>query len=240
MKVIANRFKIIFPKIIGVEQAGFIAGRNITDNVIIAQEVIHSMKSSSKRKWMTIKIDLEKAYDRVRWDFIKASLQAAGPPISHLFFADDLVIFSKVDMKHSRLIRNILGRFCDFSGHKVNARKTNIFFAKGLDETVVDSISSLFGFQKVQNLGHYLGIPLFHQRVTNGRITLAQSVLMAIPDYFMQSMMIPRSICDEIESLVKQFIWGSSEHKRKMSLVGWDSICQPKCCGGLSLWKLLD
>ncbi|KAH1064537.1 hypothetical protein J1N35_029524 [Gossypium stocksii] len=114
MKVIANCFRIIFPKIIGLEQAGFIAGRNITDNVIIAQEVIHSMMSSSKRKWMTIKIDLEKAYDRVRWDFIKASLQAAG-----------------------------------------------------VDTMVVDSISSLFGFQKVQNLGHYLGDPLFHKRVTN-------------------------------------------------------------------------
>ncbi|KAA3485397.1 Retrovirus-related Pol polyprotein LINE-1 [Gossypium australe] len=66
MKVITNRFKTIFPKIIGPEQAGFIAMRNIIDNVIIAQEVIHSMKSSLKRKWMTIKIDLEKAYDRFK------------------------------------------------------------------------------------------------------------------------------------------------------------------------------
>ncbi|KAA3475427.1 Retrovirus-related Pol polyprotein LINE-1 [Gossypium australe] len=150
------------------------------------------------------------------------------PPISHLFFADDLAIFSKADMKHSRLIRNILGRFCDFSWHKINVRKTNIFSAKGLDVIVADSNISLFGFQKVQNLGHYLSVPLFHLRMTNGtmhfvvkkvrrklqswdakrlsivgRITLAQSILMSIPRYFMQSMMITRSICDEIESLVK-------------------------------------
>ncbi|KAH1064536.1 hypothetical protein J1N35_029523 [Gossypium stocksii] len=56
----------------------------------------------------------------------------------------------------------------------------------------------------------------------------------------MQSMMIPRKVFDEIESLVKQFIWGSSEYKKKMSLVGWDSICQPKCCGGLGFQKLRD
>lgn len=43
MKVIASRFKFIFPKIIAQEQAGFIAGRKTIDNVIITQEVIHSI-----------------------------------------------------------------------------------------------------------------------------------------------------------------------------------------------------
>lgn len=73
-----------------------------------------------------------------------------------------------------------------------------------------------------------------------GRITLAQSVFLAIPSYFMQSMMISRKTRDEIESLVKQFIWGSSERTKNMSLVGWDSICQPKMCGGLGMRKLRD
>ncbi|KAA3484931.1 Retrovirus-related Pol polyprotein LINE-1 [Gossypium australe] len=41
----------------------FFAGRKITDNVIIAQEVLHSMRIKSNRQWMAIKIDLEKAYD---------------------------------------------------------------------------------------------------------------------------------------------------------------------------------
>ncbi|KAA3469470.1 Retrovirus-related Pol polyprotein LINE-1 [Gossypium australe] len=36
------------------------------------------MKSSNSRRWMAIEIDLEKAYDRVQWDFIDASLQAVG------------------------------------------------------------------------------------------------------------------------------------------------------------------
>lgn len=76
-------------------------------------------------------------------------LSQSGPLISHLFFADDLVIFSKVDLKHGKIIKDILGRFYEFSRHKVNGRKTNIFFSKGVDESVADSISSLLDFQKV-------------------------------------------------------------------------------------------
>ncbi|XP_016732202.1 uncharacterized protein [Gossypium hirsutum] len=66
IKLIANHFRVVFPKIIAPEQVGFIAGRNITDNFFFAQEVIHSMRCKQKRrKWMAMKIDLEKAYDRV-------------------------------------------------------------------------------------------------------------------------------------------------------------------------------
>lgn len=53
----------------------------------------------------------------------------------------------------------------------------------------------------------------------------------------MQSMMIPMKIFDEIEILVRMFIWGTSDGK-KMSLVGWDFVCQPKWCGGLGMRQL--
>lgn len=79
MKVIVNRFRIVFPKIIMEEQARFIVGRNITSNIVIVQEVIHSMKGrKNKKAWMVIKIDLEKAYDRVRWELIDASFKVVG------------------------------------------------------------------------------------------------------------------------------------------------------------------
>ncbi|KAH1107012.1 hypothetical protein J1N35_010780 [Gossypium stocksii] len=81
IKVIANRFKVVFPNYISLKQAGFIAERNISDNIIIAQEVIHSMRSRKAcRNWMAIKLDLEKAYDRISWDFIDMTLAAARIP----------------------------------------------------------------------------------------------------------------------------------------------------------------
>lgn len=53
------------------------------DNTIIAREIIHSMRIRKGRKaWMAIKVDLEKAYDKPRWDFIKDTLLDVGFPLS--------------------------------------------------------------------------------------------------------------------------------------------------------------
>lgn len=75
-KVIVNRLKPLMPLmplLVTENQMSFVGGHFITDNVIIAQEV-HSMHiRKGKMGWMAIKIDMEKAYDRLRWEFINES-----------------------------------------------------------------------------------------------------------------------------------------------------------------------
>ena len=57
------------------------AGRRSFDNVIIAQELIHSLKRRKEREgFMVIKIDLEKAYDRLEWSFVRIVLDHSGFP----------------------------------------------------------------------------------------------------------------------------------------------------------------
>ncbi|KAK5772899.1 hypothetical protein PVK06_049201 [Gossypium arboreum] len=111
---------------------------------------------------------IQPAISEGKWNPIRLSRN--GPAISHLFFADDLVIFSKADLRHGEVLKSILDDFCSLPGHKINARKTNIFFSKRVDESMVNMISNRFGFQQVHNLGHYLGVPLFHQRVTSSTL----------------------------------------------------------------------
>lgn len=66
-KVLANRLKLILLDIVEDNQSAFILGRLITDNVLLASEVFHFMKTSSARKrgFMVLKLDMSKAYDRV-------------------------------------------------------------------------------------------------------------------------------------------------------------------------------
>lgn len=76
-----NRFKPILPSIITQNQVSFVARRQITDNIIIAQKIVHSICSKKgKKSWMVIKVDLEKAYDRICWDFIEETILDVGFP----------------------------------------------------------------------------------------------------------------------------------------------------------------
>lgn len=74
-KVIVNRLKPVLPFLISNTQSSFVPGRQITDNIVIMQEVLHTMKKKQGTKgYMAIKIDFEKAYDRLRWAFIRDTL----------------------------------------------------------------------------------------------------------------------------------------------------------------------
>lgn len=82
-KIISSRIKNILPTIIGLHQSSFIQGRSTTDNIIVLQETIHSMSHlHGKRGFMIIKLDLEKAYDRLEWSFIHDTLELLNFPPS--------------------------------------------------------------------------------------------------------------------------------------------------------------
>lgn len=339
-KLVANRLKAILPQIIGPAQTSFVPGRHIVENVIVAQEIIHSMRNKGgKTGQMAIKVDLEKAYDRLSWDFIQETLgviglpmdliriimecittvsmqllwngeltesfspsrgirqgdplspyifvmcierlshginhavgngrwkpirlNRGGIPITHLFFADDLLLLAEATSQNAQVINEVLDNFCVSSGEKVSREKTQIFFSRNVQKGTIREIKNTLGFSVTKNFGKYLGMPILHSRVTKatyqdildkvqqrlsgwnakhlslaGRITLAQSVLQALPIYAMQSTKIPTSVLTKIEQSCKHFIWSGNAEQRKLNLIRWDTLCQPKSCGGLGLKDL--
>nr|KYP63874.1 Retrovirus-related Pol polyprotein LINE-1 [Cajanus cajan]KYP63887.1 Retrovirus-related Pol polyprotein LINE-1 [Cajanus cajan] len=80
-KALASRLHGMMAGLVGPNQCSFVPNRHTNDNIIITQEVIHSMNhKKGKKGWMAIKIDLEKAYDRLSWNFIKETLLDIGFP----------------------------------------------------------------------------------------------------------------------------------------------------------------
>ena len=70
----------VMADIIYESQAGFIPGRKISDNIILAHELVktYTRKNISPRNML--KIDLKKAYDSVEWSFLAHVMGGLGFP----------------------------------------------------------------------------------------------------------------------------------------------------------------
>jgi hypothetical protein len=241
-KIIVNRLRPFLNQIVGPFQSSFLPGKGTTDNAIILQEAIHSMRKSKRKKGdMVFKIDLEKAYDNVSWEFLRSCLQRNGfppitiklimfrvsssslailwngrrlpsftptrglrqgdplspylfvmcmeclsqviikvvadgywkpvrlsrngPPLSHLFFADDVLLFAKATNSQAQNIATILTRFASYSGLKVNVAKSKVFFSSSTTRGKMNSIVTNTGINRTHSLEKYLGFPMMHGRL---------------------------------------------------------------------------
>ena len=97
------------------------------------------------------------------WKPIKLSRE--GPSLSHIFFADDLLLFSEATVEQARVIQQCLDEFCRVSGQKVSKGKTRILFSKGMSNSLSLEICQVLGFARTHSLERYLGATVIQGRV---------------------------------------------------------------------------
>jgi hypothetical protein len=76
-KLLANRLTVVLEKIISPPQSVFVKCRQILDSVLITNECLDSRLKASL-PGVLCKLDLEKAYDHVNWDFLIYLLRRCG------------------------------------------------------------------------------------------------------------------------------------------------------------------
>ncbi|KAE8720374.1 hypothetical protein F3Y22_tig00020138pilonHSYRG00048 [Hibiscus syriacus] len=83
------------------------------------------------------------------------------------------------------------------SGHRISVEKTKVYFSKSCAIVTRSTITRDPGFEEVSDL----------KRSNNS----CKTVLEAIPMYVMQSIWLPKGLCDEMKNVIRRFVWGSND-----------------------------
>lgn len=92
-----NRTRPLLATIVSPTHSSFLPGRGCNDNILVVQEAMHSLKKCAGMGNFIMKIDLEKAYDRIDWEFLRWVLQDTGLPSTWI----SLIIFCITSSKLS-------------------------------------------------------------------------------------------------------------------------------------------
>ena len=195
---------------------------------------------------------------------VRASKNA--PKINHLLFADDLILFIKVNKSTYQAIQDIFNQFEEMSGLTINREKSEIWFGPNTPKQPRKEYVDQLGLRMVRKFGKYLGTYVDEptRRMDIGkelidkvskklqgwksrllsqarRLTLCNSVLQNLSTYQMATSKIPKTHLKQIETCVRDFWWGNTSDQGKMHLIKWEHLARPIKQGGLDYvkWNLL-
>ena len=182
----------------------------------------------------------------------------SAPPITHLFFADDSLMFTRANTQEAQRILNLLNTYEAASGQVVNVDKSEVSYSRNVSENMKNMLQQSLGFKAVETHDRYLGLPTFIGRSKKnvfqtirdrvwkklkgwkerflsraGKEILIKAVIQAIPMYTMQCFELPVNLCDEMEKMCKDFWWGKTSERKKMELFSWSKMRRTKKEGGL-------
>ncbi|XP_074296333.1 uncharacterized protein LOC141626381 [Silene latifolia] len=155
--------------------------------------------------------------------------------LTHLLFADDLLMFCRGDVKSIMLILRALSTFSAASGLKVNADKSEVVF-NGVPEWLRADITHISGFKEGSLPFRYLGVPVQPGRLTRHDChILIEKIVQKIRGIGARKMSYA-GVIQRVEAICRNFLWSSDEVYHRTPLVAWDKVCCSKQEGGLGIY----
>nr|GEV16136.1 RNA-directed DNA polymerase, eukaryota, reverse transcriptase zinc-binding domain protein [Tanacetum cinerariifolium] len=310
-KILTSKIKGLLGTLVDKNQSAFIGGRQITDNILLSQELFRGYNMKQNIKKVPLKVNLQKAHDTISWEFIKEVLGMFGVhetmvnriitcvtstklsinvngervsyfkgsrglrqgdlispdlftivmevlnllikknieenmgfkyhfgcknlKITHLCFADDLLVLCHGDFDSVKVIKKSLDEFSGYTGLLPNMQKSTIFLG-GLSSAEKQNILNIIPFTEGKFLVRYLGVPLIIKQLSisdckplvnkvqtkisdwknkslsyDGMVQLIASILSSMQNYWAFVFLLPKQAIYEINKLLKGFLWCQGE-----------------------------
>ncbi|XP_074301310.1 uncharacterized protein LOC141632687 [Silene latifolia] len=225
-KIISTRLSTVLPLLVGPEQAAFVKGRSIHENIMLSQSLVKGYG----RKYLTprclIRVDIRKAFDSLQWSFIENMLTALKFPPQFISWIMGCLTSSWFSLK---LNGSVHGFFQGKSGVRYLGLPLNTA------RTTVDMYGILVN--KIQaSIQHWSSKLLSYA----GRLQLLNSVVFGIENFWCASVLLPKSVIKTINKLCKNFFWHIKATDKKMIVKSWSNICAPTNEGGFGVKELLS
>lgn len=186
-----------------------------------------------------------------------------APSISHLFFADDSLIFIKAEESECRILKDIFIDYESASGQKINFDKSSVAFSPNIIVAHQTNLADLLGVQRVDKHDSYLGLPMeisysknttfgflkervdkklqgWHAKTLSnaGKEVLLKSVIQSISSNVMNCFELPKQLCNDIHQCMARFWWGTKDREKKIHWMSWEKLCVPKSEGDMGFRNL--
>ncbi|XP_074305913.1 uncharacterized protein LOC141641138 [Silene latifolia] len=143
--------------------------------------------------------------------------------LSHLCFADDLILFCKGEKGSVELLLHAFSLFSKASGLQMNREKSS-FYCNGMALGLIQELEQATGMKRGSTPFKYLGVSVSPKRL---------SVLDC------QCLVDQITVIRQIDSICKDFLWYGKTTRDSPVLVAWEKLCRPKKKGGLGFKNLL-
>ncbi|XP_071697814.1 uncharacterized protein [Rutidosis leptorrhynchoides] len=180
----------------------------------------------------------------------KYHYKCKGMKLTHICFADDLLVFCHGNVRSVKVIKKVLDDFEQVSGLQPNNHKSTIFFGN-VDTVTQHSIIEVMHFDVGKLPLKYLGVPLLAKKLgIKDCKSLVDKVRIKVNNWktrklsyagrlqLVASVLTSDSNADILDFC--GFLWCQDISSKGKAKVAWKDVCIPKDQGGLGLRPLRD